>query len=199
MARLDVQRALLQVQREQAEPIPNVTVQGGYQYQQNTPHGQALVGVYVDIPLWNRNQGKIMAASAAAHRSAAQRDAVQNDLTKQLADALSRYRAANQSIENYRNRILPDAARTLDLVQAACGNGVVDITRLLQAQRSYFETNISYIGALEERLIAAAEIAGLLQLEEFPPPVPLPPPAMNGSWTCEAMPASAMALATCER
>jgi hypothetical protein len=55
-------------------------------------------------------------------------------------------------------------------VQLAYGRGQTDIIRLLQTQRSLFEANVDYIEALESRLDAGSEIAGMLQIEEFPGP-----------------------------
>ena len=110
----------------------------------------------------------IMAANATVRRSMASRLAVQQELTKQLADAITRQRVAEQSVKNYEEGILPDAMRTLELVQRAYGRGQFEISRLLQTQRTVFEANIDYISALENRLNSAAEIAGLLQLDQFP-------------------------------
>lgn len=179
IAAIDVNRALFELRRAEVEPIPNVQVQGGYQYQQNSPHGQALVGVYLDIPLWNRNQGNIQAASASVRRSAAQREIVRNDLTRQLTDALMRYRVASQTAANYEESILPDARRTLDLVRQAYQQGEFDISQILQAQKALFEANLDFVNAQENRVIAASDIAGLLMLEDFPgqaPPAVPPAP-----------------------
>jgi cobalt-zinc-cadmium efflux system outer membrane protein len=109
-----------------------------------------------------------MSASASVRRSVAQRDQIQSDLTKQLADSLSRFHAANELVLKYEQGILPDARRTLNLVQSAYARGQFDISRLLQTQRSLFEANLDYISAQESRLLSAAEIAGLLQMESFP-------------------------------
>ena len=168
IANLDVNRTLLLLRRAEVESIPNVTIQGGTQYSESTANYQGLVGVYLDIPLWNKNQGNILAANAAVRRASATREIVQQDLTRQLADAIARFRAAEKAVKNYEEGIIPDAMRTLDLVQKAYANGRFEISRLLQTQRSVFETNIEYVSALENRLLSAAEIAGLLQLEEFP-------------------------------
>lgn len=178
IANIDISRAMLLLQRAEVEPIPNVTVQGGVQYTQNAPNTAGLIGLYVDIPIWNRNQGNILAASASVRRSVAQRDQVHNALTRQLADALARFHAANEQVRKYEQGILPDAKRTLNLVQSAYARGQFDISRLLQTQRSYFEANLDYITAQESRLLSAAEIAGLLQMDEFPirPALFLPEP-----------------------
>jgi outer membrane protein TolC len=46
--------------------------------------------------------------------------------------------------------------------------GEFDLTRLLQAQRTLTETNVDFIDALKEVWTTAAELAGMLQVEEFP-------------------------------
>ena len=168
IADLDISRNHFLLRRAEVEPIPNLSVQGGFQYSYSTNNAQALVGVYLNIPLWNQNQGNIAAAQAAVSRANANRDAVQLELSKQLVDALQRFRLAERAVKSLEEGILPDAMRTLELVQKAYARGQFDITRLLQTQRTVFEANLDYISALESRLTTAAEIAGLLQLDEFP-------------------------------
>lgn len=168
IAHLEISRSHFLLQRAEVEPIPNVTLQGGAQYSYSNNTTQALVGVYINVPIWNRNQGNIAAAQAALFRANAGRDAVQLELAKQLTAAIQRLRTAEKAVNSLEEGILPDAMRTLELVQKAYARGQFDITRLLQTQRTVFEANLDYITALENRLNAAAEIAGLLQLDEFP-------------------------------
>jgi outer membrane protein TolC len=40
--------------------------------------------------------------------------------------------------------------------------------RLLQSQRTLLESRVSYVNAQENRWLSAAELAGLLQIEQFP-------------------------------
>jgi len=167
-ARTEIVRNQFLLRRAEVEPIPNVTFNGGYQWAINQPHSQALVGVYFSVPIWDRNQGNIRAAGANVRQSMAQLNMVQNDLMRQLAEALGQYRAAQQAVESYEKGILPDAQETLALVQKGWAAGQFDFLRILQTQRSLFEANLEYITALQERLTAAATIAGLLQLDEFP-------------------------------
>ena len=168
IANLDVNRTVYLLRRAEVEPIPNLIVQGGTQYSEATANYQALLGLYIYVPLWDKNHGNIMAAHGSVRRSMANRQAVQQELTKRLADAITRHRIAERAVKNYEEGIRPDAMRTLELVQKAYERGQFEISRLLQTQRTVFEVNIDYISALENRLNSAAEIAGLLQLDEFP-------------------------------
>lgn len=168
IALLDVSRSQFLLRRAEVEPIPDLTVQGGFQYSYSTSNAQGLIGLYIDIPIWDRNQGNIAAAQAAIFRAHANREVVQLDLAKQLIDAQQNYQVAETTVRSLEDGILPDAMKTLELVQKAYARGQFDITRLLQTQRSVFEANLDYVSALENRLRAAAEIAGLLQLDQFP-------------------------------
>jgi cobalt-zinc-cadmium efflux system outer membrane protein len=167
-ARVDISRTQFLLRRAQVEPVPNLTLNSGYQWTVNQPHSQALVGLYFPIPIWDRNQGNIRAADANVRQSMAQVSVVQNQLTAQVAEALGRYRTAQATVELYERDILPDARKSLELAQAVLNVGELDILRLLQTQRLVFESNLDYIAALQERLTAAANLAGLLQLDEFP-------------------------------
>jgi len=166
--RAEIARNELLLQRAQVEPIPNLNLNGGYQWSPDQPHSQALVGVYFTVPVWDRNQGNIRAAAANVRQSVAQMNVVENDLIRQLAEALGRYRAAQQIVDTYERGILPDAQRTLELSQKGYAAGQFDFLRILQTQRSVVEANLDYISALQERLTAAVAIAGLLQLDQFP-------------------------------
>jgi len=167
-ARVDISRTQFLLRRAQVEPVPNLTLNSGYQWTVNQPHSQALVGLYFPIPIWDRNQGNIRAADANVRQSMAQVSVVQNQLTGQVAEALGRYRTAEATVELYERDILPAARKSLELAQEVLRAGELDTLRLLQTQRLVFESYLDYIAALQERLTAAANLAGLLQLDEFP-------------------------------
>ncbi len=167
-ARVDIARTQFLLRRAEVEPIPNLTVNTGYQYAPSGTHSQALIGLYFVMPIWDRNQGNIRAANANVRNSVAQLSVVQNDLLRQLAGSLAHYRSAAISVETYEKGILPDVRETLELVRRSYEVEQFNFLRVLQTQRSVVETNIEYINALQERLNAAATIAGLLQLYEFP-------------------------------
>jgi cobalt-zinc-cadmium efflux system outer membrane protein len=167
-ARTEVSRTGFIARRAEVEPIPNLTFNGGYQWTVNQPHSQALVGIYFPIPIWDRNQGNIRAANASIRQAVAQVSSVRNEITRQVAEALGRYRTAQATVELYERDILPDANKSLELGRAVMRAGELDTLRLLQTQRLVFESNLDYIAALQERLSAAALLAGLLQLDQFP-------------------------------
>ncbi|MBS0208582.1 MAG: TolC family protein [Planctomycetes bacterium] len=167
-AEVDINRVRFLLGRARADSIPDLIAQGGYQYLIGDNPSQATIGLYMDVPIFNRNQGNIRAANAQIRESSAQLGVTRLDLFRQLADAESDYRAAANVVRNYEEGLIPDATRALELIQRGYEQGLFDILRVLQAQRSLFEANLDYIQAQQTRLTAAAKLAGLLQLDTFP-------------------------------
>ena len=93
---------------------------------------------------------------------------VQNQIAKQMADAAGRYRIGDQQAKRYADRIVPKAREGVKIMQEGFTQGQFDFLRLLQTQRALVEANLGYIDALEARWNAAAELAGLAQIEAFP-------------------------------
>ena len=164
----EIERSQIRLKRACVEPYPNVTLSAGGMYQASEPHKMGMFQISMPIPVWNRNQGNIAAAHAEVGRAMAGFSVTQNDLTKDLAAALARYRSAQQLVDRYERKILPAAEEARKVFEAGYDQGVFDFLRVLQAQRTLVETNLGYVKAQEDRWSAAAEVANLLQLEQFP-------------------------------
>jgi outer membrane protein, heavy metal efflux system len=167
-ARVGVRRAQLALRRAEVETVPNVTVDAGYQRNINDRENEAHFQVSLPVPLWNRNQGNILAAQAEVGRSLQEVGRVQNDLTGRLAAAFGRYAAAREREKRYHTSVLPNAQKAYRLAQEAFKGGQFEYLRVLQAQRAAAEANLEYVRVQSEAWQAASEIAGLL-LEEYWP------------------------------
>jgi outer membrane protein, heavy metal efflux system len=168
-ARIGVARSQTVWQRARAEPIPNVTLGAGYQRDNVDRQDLWTFRASVPIPVFDRNQGNVLAASADMSSAAADVERVQNALLAHLATALGQYQAARQRAERYRTSVLPDAREAYELSVAAFQGGQFEYLRVLQAQRAVAETNLEYVRALIELWLAASDLAGLLLEEDWPP------------------------------
>lgn len=168
IAEQEVDKARTLLRRAQVEPFPNVTVYGGYQYQVVQINNMGLFSASVPLPLWNRNQGNIATGYAHIQKASAHVAQTQNQIARQMADLIGRYRVADQQVYRYEERIIPKAREGVTITQEAFILGQFNSFRLLQSQRGLVESNLGYISALEARFVAAAELAGLTQLEVFP-------------------------------
>jgi cobalt-zinc-cadmium efflux system outer membrane protein len=155
-------RARWTLQRELAQPVPNVNVQT--LLQQNQVNGEANISVQatLPLPLWNRNQGGVRRAQAEVAAAQTNVSRVELDLQQRLAAAFERYSNAAQQVERYEKTILPAAEETLRLVTAGWQQGEFDYLRRLTSQRTYFQANLDYLKALGELRSSVVEIEGLL-------------------------------------
>ncbi len=167
-ARVGIARAEAALRRAEAEVIPNVTTSAGYVRQNQNRSDDWMFQFSVPVPLYNRNQGNIVAAQAEVGRAAQEVERVQADLATRLAAAWGRYAAAKQRAERYKTAIRANADRAFQIAQDAFKGGVFEYLRVLQAQRTAVEANLEYIRALGEAWRAASEIAGLALEEQWP-------------------------------
>src|SRR5262249_7091168 len=155
--------------RAEAEPIPNlfINAQPYYAFPDREPRLQ--LQVYVPLPVYNKNQGNILAAKAEVARTRAAVGQVELRLTERLAGAHQRYQAARRQVESYRGRIVPDANEALRLVRLgyAQGDPKYDFTAVLQAQQAVIQARLGQVQAQGELWRALSEVSGLLQIDAW--------------------------------
>jgi len=161
-AKVGVEQSQLALRRAEVEPTPNVTVSGGYIRQNQNRSNDWSLGVSMPIPLWNKNQGNILAARAQVGEALNEIARVQNELSARAATAFALYEAAKARADQYRTSIIPKAETSLALAQKAYQGGQFDFLRVLAAQRAVAEARLEFIRSLGELRQAAADIAGLM-------------------------------------
>jgi cobalt-zinc-cadmium efflux system outer membrane protein len=168
-AAVEMQRTQVLLRRAVVEPYPNFNIQAGFQYQVEAPlHDQGYAQFAMTVPIWNRNQGGIRAAQAETVRAAAGLRRTETELSQVTAQTLGEFTAAAIRAEIYDKQITPKARDVLRVNQSLFGQGQTDFLRLLAAQRTLIEADLGYVEAQEARWTAAAKLAGLLQLDQFP-------------------------------
>jgi cobalt-zinc-cadmium efflux system outer membrane protein len=160
----EIHEARWALERAQAEPIPNVTVQAGAQYDNATRDSFASLQVGMPLPVYNRNQGGI--AKAQADLLAAQRkyQSVQLELQTRLAGAFERYSNASQQVDGYARDIEPKASQAQAILEKfyRADRGVPALQAYLAAQRTLFETQLAQLGALKELQQSVIALDGLV-------------------------------------
>jgi outer membrane protein, heavy metal efflux system len=120
------------------------------------------------FPLWDRNQGNIMAAEAALQRATEEPHRVETTLTSTLATAYTGYKQNLDALEYYRRMILPD--------QVIYYRGVLtrwqvdpnaNFNDLVTAQQT-LATNVSaYLGILGSLWSSVVSVADVLQTDDL--------------------------------
>lgn len=96
------------VERELRQPVPNVFVRGGPGYDFTEDRTVYNAQVYLQVPIWNRNQGTIQQAQADLNRQQAEIRRIELRLERDLAMHYRKYQTALQHRTAYREEVLPE-------------------------------------------------------------------------------------------
>jgi cobalt-zinc-cadmium efflux system outer membrane protein len=169
IAELSVARAETSLTRARREPIPNLLVRGGLQQNREAreatgrPVGlQGFAEVGVQIPLFNRNQGNIAAAQADLERSRLEVRRIQLLLRERAAPVFQDYLTARATVERYRGQMLPRAQKAYELYLNKYRAMGAAYPQVLIAQRTLFQLQTDYIGALENLWRSSLALKGFL-------------------------------------
>lgn len=157
-----IRRAQADLERQRAQPIPNIGLQlmAGHDY--GTGDDLVNVQVGVPVPIFNRNRGNIDAAYAEYCRATQDARRIELSLKARLARVGQDFDSAAVTVQRYQEQILPRARDTLTLSEQAYGAGEFEFLQVLIARRTYFESNLQYVQALGELAQANATVDGLL-------------------------------------
>ncbi|HHN78410.1 MAG TPA: TolC family protein [Phycisphaerales bacterium] len=165
LAQLAIDRAQKAHVLARAEAVPDLVVSAGPRYSDIENETTLDVGVGIEVPLFDRNQGNIRAALAERLSSAAALREVQLELISEVSRAYADYESALNAVDRYNERLLPKAERTLEMTRQAYERGKTDYLRLLDAQQVMVEARIAYVDALQRLHEAAALLRELAQDE----------------------------------
>jgi len=158
----ELERRRAQLALEKVKPIPDVTVFGGVRHYNETDGAGFIFGFALPIPIFNRNQGAILAAEFEVAKARYERRNVEARVYAAAVEAYQALSAAYESAEALRKEILPGAREAFEAAQRAYQEGKTDYLGVLDAQRTYFEARARYVGALSAYHSARARLEGLL-------------------------------------
>lgn len=172
--RIGVGAAVATLRRARVEPIPNLTVQAGPQYDNAAQETITNVNVVMSVPLFNYNQGNIRRAQADVRAAKAEVARKELELTARLATAFERYANARNLVRQYRDEILPDAREALNLVSEGYRQGEIDYLTLLTTQRTFFHNSLAYLEAMRDLWESSIAIDGLLLTDSLQASIDVP-------------------------
>jgi outer membrane protein TolC len=120
---------------------------------------QLQVGLYPNPVI---GQGNILKAQAELAAAQHEVDRVELLLQDRLAEVFRDFDVAREQVAQYRQEILPDAKRSLDLVRAGYQQSEFGYLELLTAQQTYARTNLAYVERLRDLQLRAVQIDGML-------------------------------------
>lgn len=133
---------------ERAQRIPNLTVSVGSQYSREDRERVSVVGLSMPLPIFNRNQGNVLAASRRAEQSRDLRNAVELRLRTQTQTALDQWAGATRDLESFNKVILPAAQSAVDVATRGFEMGKFGFLEVLDAQRTLIAARSQYLESL---------------------------------------------------
>ena len=161
-ARTGVERARAAWARACAGRTPNVETGASVRYNDESDSTTLSLQVGVPLMIYDRNQGNIMRAQAELLAAQQNVQRVELLLQDRLAEAFREFEVAREQVAQYRQGILPDAKKSLELTRAGYQQSEFGYLELLTAQQTYSRTNLAYIARLRELWLSAVQIDGML-------------------------------------
>ena len=147
LAELQILQGEASVGLEKAQRIPDLDVSIGSQYDAGARERVNLVGVSMPLPLFNRNQGNVLAASRRADQARDLRNATELRLRTETRQALDLWQTANSEVRAFNQQILPAAQSAVDSATRGFEMGKFNFLDVLDAQRTLIAARTQYLVA----------------------------------------------------
>jgi cobalt-zinc-cadmium efflux system outer membrane protein len=174
-ARATEELASARIEQERAEGRLNASLTGKYERmdfsfpQQGVNMAGQLVpiqgvfhslsaGIRLDIPVRNKNQGAVTAASAETDAAKRRREFAELTVRNEVATAFARYQRAARASEIYRVGVREQASSNLDVIRQTYELGSKTLLDYIAEQRRFIDLETGYIDALLETYLARVEI-----------------------------------------
>jgi cobalt-zinc-cadmium efflux system outer membrane protein len=162
-------RAAALLARASREPIPNLQLRGGMEYNNELLEGtsrakgwEGIAELSVQLPVFNRNQDNLTAARADIERAHQEKLRVSLTLRERAASVVDQYANARLMATEYRDELLPRTKKSYSLMLDKYGRMLASYPRVLESQRKLYELELEYIAALENLWINGIALQGYL-------------------------------------
>ncbi|MDO9420966.1 MAG: TolC family protein [Herminiimonas sp.] len=161
-AKIEVERRAAMAQVERSRQTPDVMLSLGAKRDEQMGRNQAVIGVSIPLPVFDRNQGNVLEALRRTDKARDELLATEVNLNMELGDAHGRLSIARMETQLIKNEILPGAKRNYEASSKGFELGKFSFLEVLDAQRTFFQAESQYLRSLAETYRAAAAIDRLL-------------------------------------
>jgi cobalt-zinc-cadmium efflux system outer membrane protein len=159
-AELELRRARTDLVK--AHRSMDLNIMAGLRHDNTTDDVGLVFGLSTPIPAWDRKSGAIREAEHLASQVGPARHAAATEVRHDIAIAYEMLAGAQEEIISLRDRVLPDAEQAADRSGAAYRAGAIQLTDVLDIQRTFFHFRVQYVNALARYHSAIAELEGLV-------------------------------------
>jgi cobalt-zinc-cadmium efflux system outer membrane protein len=167
IAELRVLRAQRSLRREEVEPIPDLILRGGAAHDLSNDDTLGIVRVYVDLPLWDRNQGNIVTARHALSEIRQGLNGVRLSVEQRLARRYNQHLTSIANVRRYQEEILPRALRAFEIYRDEFREEEASYSRVQSALGAYADGVQKLYLEYEELRNAETAMQGMLLVEDM--------------------------------
>lgn len=161
-ARTEVERRKALVDVERSKATPDVTLSVGAKRDNELGRTQAIVGLSIPLPLFDRNQGAVHEASKRADKAEDEFQAARLRVLADLQTAAAQLSIARTSLQMLQSTVLPAAQQAYDSASKGFEAGKFGFLDVIDAQRSLLQARARYLSTLSNAYQAATAIDRLL-------------------------------------
>ncbi len=161
-AKIEVERRKAMAEVERTRRIPDVTLSFGAKRDEQMGRNQAIVGLSIPIPVFDRNQGNVLESLRRTDKARDELVATEVNLNLELGQAHGRLSMARLETKLIKTEILPGAQRNYEATTKGFELGKFSFLEVLDAQRTFFQAKSQYLRSLAETYRAATDIDRLL-------------------------------------
>jgi cobalt-zinc-cadmium efflux system outer membrane protein len=161
---------------ERSKRVPDVSVSGGYRRYPEIDSNAFVIGVSVQLPLFDRNRGGIQEARHRLGKAREGQRAAELRATVMLAEAYRTLASAHDEVAALASNVLPGARSAFAAIGEGYRLGKFGYLEVLDAQRTLVSAGGQYLRALSDCHKAAAEVERLIG-EPLTAMTPSPPTA----------------------
>jgi cobalt-zinc-cadmium efflux system outer membrane protein len=166
-ARAEVERRRAVADVERRSTLGDVTLSVGARRENELGRTQAVVGVALPLPLFDRNEGAIHEALRRADQAADEHQAARVRTIAEIQQAAAQLAAALASLQTLQATVLPAAQQAHDAATRGFEAGKFGVLDVIDAQRSLLQARTRWLNTLAAAHQAATAIDRLLGRRTF--------------------------------
>lgn len=161
-AEVEAGSAALKLERAQGVPDVSLIVGSKREGPERERVRQNIVGLSIPLPLFNRNQGAILAAERRADKARAELEATRLRIRAEALQAHARMQAALQQERLVRADVLPGARYAAEAALKGFEAGKFNYVEVLDAQRTLVQAQAQHLRVLSDFYRAKADLSRLV-------------------------------------
>ena len=163
-ATAEIEAGNASVRVERAQRFPDVALIVGVKREgpERERVRQNIIGLSMPIPLFNRNQGALLAAERRADKARAELEAVRRRVRTEAQQAQARMGAALEQERLVREDVLPGARFAAEAAMKGFEAGKFNYVEVLDAQRTWAQAQTQQLRAISDYYRARADLARLV-------------------------------------